>query len=880
LNRFRKHNSLSLILLILLILIGIKFGLKDNIKWEQDIISWNDFIEIDSLSGGYDANIFSEIKVKGDYKKDNFEVYASMNPNRSYKVKDSSLNKQLLIHEKYHFNITEYHARLLRKKIISLGVQKLNKEKIDSLHSSYKYISLKMQKKYDEESDHNTKIRQQRFWEMEIDDLLRQTEIYKNSNLNSYSKYKNQKTQYFKKVFLTLNNDLLSSYAVNKSMIDFGKNYQVFRYKDSIIVNHFQNGILTNGGEFDSAIFKILYTSDSIVEKRFLNPNRTYNLNQPYQISKNIKTKNKELIVQYFNEKKERITYQNIFQKIRKHISDKKLISSFYDEKGNAIHQSDGVYQERKTIDSIGRVVLIESLGKDELYCLDKINLSSAIKYSYYKDNNVKRRTYYNFYGKHAKHINQYNLFYKYDDLGNTNVVVVLNEENEKVEDQSGVSIYKYWFDLRDNTIQTKRYNRKINPILGTDDFFKSVTDYDNQNRISFEGKYYFLNRLKFNDDDKWGATKYEYLGDSIGFRYNLDVYNDNFNDDTGIATVKSFFNKKGFTEKIQYLDDKGNFAKTGDSIVQYDYEYDISGNNIEETTLDSLGKKIVFSEDVATVKWEYDKNNSKTKTTYYTKDGNLANAKQGATYNLFTTDKKNNSHEVQYFDKEMKTVEIDGIHKTKYELNRFGKDSIISYYNKHNMLIDEVAIIKYKYNLFSSLIQESYFNSKNKLTKNSDGISYKRYLLNSQQQVVGYRYFDKSFSRTNNIYGYHHEKIILDDNNYVIGYEYYDKRKKPALSSNNYHKILYQRDSLGELIIYKQLGIYNNLVESKVGIAEIRYEIENTGLTKSIRNYNRKGELTNDKDGVAETYYIPYLNGLYYIEKELDKNGNKVENK
>jgi YD repeat-containing protein len=851
--------------------------LKNDIKWELGILSWNDFTEIDSLSGGYDANIFSEIALKGDYTKDNFEVYAYMNPNQSHKVKDSSFNKQLLIHETYHFNITEYHARLLRKEIIKLGIQKLTKEKIDSLHNKYKYVSLKMQKKYDEESDHNKKQRQQRYWEMKIDDLLRQTEIYKNSNLNSYSKYKNQKTEYFKKVFLTLNNDLLSYYPVNKSMIGFGKTYQVSRYKDSIIINHFQNGILTNGGEFNSAIFKILYTSDSVIEKHSLNPNRTYNLSQPYQISKNIKTKNKELIVQYFNEKKERITYKNIYQKIRKHLSNEKVISTFYDKKGNGIYQSEGVYQERKTLDSIGRVTLIESLGKDGLYCLDKSDLSSTIKYSYDKNHNLKQRTYYNFYGKHAKHINQYNLFYKYDDLGNTNVVIVLNEENKKVEDQNGVCIYKYWFDLRDNNIQTKRYNRKINPILGSDDFFKSVTDYDDQNRVSFEAKYYFLNRLKYNDNDKWGATKYEYLGDSIELRYNLDVYNEHFNDDTKIATVKNYFNKKGYTKKIQYLDVKGNFAKTDDNIVQYTYKYDASGNNIEETTLDSLGKKIVFSEDVATVKWEYDKNNSKIKTTYYTKDGNLANAKQGATYNFFITNKRNN--EVKYFNKEMKPVEIDGIHRTKYEANRFGKDSIISYYNKNNSLIDGVAIIKYKYNLFSSLIQESYFNNKKKLTKDSNGISYKRYLMNDQQQNTGYKFFDKNFTRTNNKFGYHYEKITLDNYNFRIGYEYFDKRKRPVFNSEKYHKTVYQRDSLGELINYKQFGLYNNLVEDKIGIAEIRYKMTTAGLVKSIKNYNRKGNLTNDEDGVAETYYKSYLHGLYYIDKQLDKDGNEIKN-
>jgi YD repeat-containing protein len=877
LSKFIKHNIISLILFLVLVIIGIQFGVKDHIKWERDVLVWGDFQETDSLDGGFAADILSDIKIKGNFKDIDFEVYAYMNPNNSNRIKDS-LTDQTLIHESYHFNITEYHARLFRKEIVSIGINSLTEEKIASLYNHYITLCNKMQDNYDTETDHNLKYEDQRYWEMKIDDFLRQTEIYRKTKLESYSDFKVDETEYYKHVLLNIENQFLTSYPVNKTMVNFGHVYKVSKYKDSVILKHFQNGNLTNGGDFDTAILKLIHKSKDTVEKHFLNPDKTYNLELPYQKLTRIENEDKGFVIQYFNERNNRITYRNSYQKKFKRLPDNKLVATFYDRNENNIVQSDGVYSVRRTLDSLGRVLLIETLGKDSLYCVDKSDLSSAIRYTYNLHHKLKQKTYFNLYGKYAKHINQYNTSYKYDDLGNIKELIVLNDKNKKTEDKEGISIYKYSYDLLDNVIQTKRYNSKIYPVLGREDFFKSVADYDDQNRIYFEGKYYFLNRLKFNNDDKWGASKYEYLGDSIRLMYNLDVYNDHSNDDTGVATVKNFINKRGLVERTQFLDSKGNFAKVKDKVVQYKYAYDANGNTIEETTLDSLGVRIHFSEDVATFKWTFNSDNVKTKTTYFTKEGELADAKQGATYNIYVLNDKNEIIEVKNCDKQMNPIEIDGVYKTTYVLNRFNKDSIVSYYNKNDNLIKGVAIIKYKYNFYSSLIEESYFNSRKKRIKDSEGVSFMRYLIDDRQQNIGYKYYDTNFRRTNNKIGYHHEKITLDNYGYVIEEQYFDKRKKPVLNSEKYHRAIYQRDSLGEIVNYKQYNTYNKLTDDKYGIAEIKYERAKIGLIKSIKNYNSKGDLSNDEDGVAETYYSQYLNGLYFLDKELDENGNKVK--
>lgn len=862
-------------LLIIIILFGLKYGLKNFIKWEKDNINWDNFAKIDSIEGGYDAYILTQIKVQGEPTNSDFEVYALMDPNNSRKITDTLSDNQLLIHEKYHFNITEYYARLFRKEIIAIGKEKLTTDKLKSLHIKYLKLASKTQDEYDKESNHNKIYEKQRYWELKVDDLLRQTEIYSDSKLNNYYTYNPIETNYFRYISLTFHNKVLTSYPINPKNKNLGEVYQLLKYKDSSIIKYYKNGKNINGGYFNTAIFKLINTSKDTIENHYFNSNKTYNKEVNYQIEKFFIKENKDIISFFLDEKSKEVQPKCIW----KNIADNTYLGNFYNPKGEKTYNRKGFFGVKKTIDSLGRLSKEEYLNKNGTLILDKENLISGVLYFYNDDHTLKQKKLLNLYGGYAEHKNMFNILYNYDSSGNISKVISLDPDNNLIEDKSGISIYKYWYDSKGNEIQIKRYNRKKVPVLGSEDYFMSVKDYDDKNRISFDAQYYFFNTLKFNEEDKWGATKYEYKGDSIELRYNYDVYNNNFNDDTGIATVKIYLDKDRNSNKVQYLDLKGNFAKTKDNVVQYKYKFDKNGNTIEEITLDSLNRKIPFSEDVSVVKWEYNKNNIKTKTTYYTAEGALANAKQDATYNFFTVNNKNEIEEVKYYDKNMKPVEIDGIFKTKYYVNRFGKDSIIEYYNKQDRLIDGIAMIKYKYNSYGTLIEEAYFNNERKHIRDANGISFLRYLINSRQQNIGHRYFNENFSRINNIHGYHYEKIVLDNYGYVVSEEYFDKRNNPVINKEKgYHKLIYKRDSIGELTGYEQHNTRNKLIEDNSGIAKQVYTRAKSGLTLTIKNYDKNSILTNDSRGVAETYYKSYLNGLYFIDKELDKNGKEIK--
>ncbi|WP_294737104.1 hypothetical protein [uncultured Flavobacterium sp.] len=124
------------------------------------------------------AFINTEIKFIGD---DYPYVKTFFHPSRSYVYDDNKNligNRKLLTHELYHFHITEYIARKMRKEITKI---KNNKEEVNisKLMEFYKEEENKMQKRYDEETYHSYYIGEQLKWQKNIDSLLNTLKKYK-----------------------------------------------------------------------------------------------------------------------------------------------------------------------------------------------------------------------------------------------------------------------------------------------------------------------------------------------------------------------------------------------------------------------------------------------------------------------------------------------------------------------------------------------------------------------------------------------------------------------------------------------------------------------------------------------------------------------------
>lgn len=136
---------------------------QEKIFWKEDGLSWKDFKASPNESSSFHANTNAGISYSWGLKNDNgiielnYEVFSFFNPNGSW-VKPGSENNYLLQHEQLHFDITELHARKLRKKLSEIRTTQLGKDPKAVLNKYYKDIEKEralMQQKYDGETNHS-----------------------------------------------------------------------------------------------------------------------------------------------------------------------------------------------------------------------------------------------------------------------------------------------------------------------------------------------------------------------------------------------------------------------------------------------------------------------------------------------------------------------------------------------------------------------------------------------------------------------------------------------------------------------------------------------------------------------------------------------------
>ena len=156
---------------------------------DNEKITWNDFKPTKWQKKGVSATIKTSIWCNINIDNKTAKVFAYMNKNKSRALDTIPLNKTLLRHEQYHFNITEYYARLFRKELIALGENKINKNTVLKLLKEYETQLNDTQKKYDSITRHGTDLIEQPLWELKIKSLLNKTKEYKDYDLYSYKEF-------------------------------------------------------------------------------------------------------------------------------------------------------------------------------------------------------------------------------------------------------------------------------------------------------------------------------------------------------------------------------------------------------------------------------------------------------------------------------------------------------------------------------------------------------------------------------------------------------------------------------------------------------------------------------------------------------------------
>ena len=134
-------------------------------------LSWDDFQGIPQPFSSYEAQISSAIYLEYDSALARYVAYAGQNNVKSWaKRSPNTYLDYALNHEQYHFNLTELYARRLNDYVDENpgGSLLLYSLRLGSLNIDLK----RMQRQYDQETNHSLVYDKQRGWEYRIDSLV------------------------------------------------------------------------------------------------------------------------------------------------------------------------------------------------------------------------------------------------------------------------------------------------------------------------------------------------------------------------------------------------------------------------------------------------------------------------------------------------------------------------------------------------------------------------------------------------------------------------------------------------------------------------------------------------------------------------------------
>lgn len=875
----RYHIIISLVVMAGLALLAYtkRAEVSQIIRWHERMLTWDDFPIISSIEGDYHAMVYSDIQFEGNREDQYLHIYAQMIPHRSGRVvQEDAETEQLLIHEQNHFNITEYHARLFRQEVVEIGRKKLTNDDLKRLGKKYLDQEAVMQITYDKESKHNTEWVNQRYWELYIAGLLRETAYYTNQDLYTYQRFLREDAQWFRKIYNTLEGELLTSYPEKAENTKYGNVYHVDRKPDSTTVKFYDNGKLVNGGYFKSAISIITFPNATTREiKLFDAEGNSFSNNKTAHNTRTVKDSDGNVSISFFDDQGKQITSEGVFtRKGEWNAAEKSMYSSYFD-KDNKPVMRDGVYHELRNMGEnkiTKKISYFDSAGKP-MRDNDFVSI-----YEYETDENFSIKSFKQFDvdGKYVLGLDGYHTIYTHDSRGNIKSEAFLDELGNNTADVDGVHKYTYTYNVYGNLTDLRKFNTREIPTKGIDDFHQYVTLIDTLGRTTFYAKYYPNYVLKFSEN-KEAATTYEYEEGKIANLKNVDAYGKDEIDASGILVTKQFSDNKNKVIKEEFYGEGNTWAKTEDGVSAYKYKYDERGNKIELAAFDSLGNRHAWQEDVAITRWEYDDQNNRTKTTYFTVDNELANAVENTAYNFYVYNDKSNLLERTNFNKNMKPSAVDGVFRTLCIPNRFGKDSIVKTYDVNHQLLPG-GIKKYTYNSRGIILSESYYNIKNQAVNNEFGVHKVVNLIDTFDRYIGVEYYGKNGERVLGADGYFSLQYQLTKTGFVRSFSYYNEKEKPILGPEGFHKVENHYNDMDEIVRTSTYGTDLKLLNNDLGIADFIYQIDSSGRTLRISFYNSDGELTEDTDGIAEYIYTPNMNGLYYLEKQLDSAGNEVE--
>ena len=158
-----------------------------HIKWRDDYkLTWNDFKAKPRKS--HYASAMSDVTFSVSIKSEGNKLYVVIQPSFDPKgswVKKDDKTEYLLNHEQIHFDIYELNARKFRKELQSKKLTTVNAQSVvNRLIKKYSELNVKIQERYDSETDHSLKKEKQEKWNEKIALELEKLKDYSESEFS------------------------------------------------------------------------------------------------------------------------------------------------------------------------------------------------------------------------------------------------------------------------------------------------------------------------------------------------------------------------------------------------------------------------------------------------------------------------------------------------------------------------------------------------------------------------------------------------------------------------------------------------------------------------------------------------------------------------
>lgn len=157
-------------LILLFGIYSIQAQEQEKLAWkENSLLSWEDFKAAPKSTSPFSANTNSGMSYSWNYSTATgkpileHKVVSNFYPGLSW-VKQLEHPDYLLAHEQVHFDITELHARKLRKRLDTYQISRSVKQDLKRIYNQVEAERVAMQHQFDKETSHSErKIEEQRW---------------------------------------------------------------------------------------------------------------------------------------------------------------------------------------------------------------------------------------------------------------------------------------------------------------------------------------------------------------------------------------------------------------------------------------------------------------------------------------------------------------------------------------------------------------------------------------------------------------------------------------------------------------------------------------------------------------------------------------------